>query len=204
MPDKKKSPEFVVTDRRKFTSEGELREETTPPEAPAAPPPMASPATPASAATPATPTAVASPSATASVPEPPAAPDDIPPPPSPDEQRASQDAYQGRRLEVPDASGQGRTHDYQMTFERLVASLYMTAMVQMGLIREEGAEPLADLVGAQQTIDTIGLLAEKTSGNLTDAEVGLLQNSLYELRMAFVEITNALARPPQPPGGGPR
>jgi len=48
------------------------------------------------------------------------------------------------------------------------------------------------------------LLAEKTRGNLTDAEVGLLQNSLYELRMAFVEITNALARPPQPPGGGPR
>ncbi len=196
MPEKKKTPEFVVTDRRMFTSEGELREETTPPsEAPAISAPVASPEAPA---------AVAGPSAKASAAEPAEPPHDIPPPPSPDEQRASHDAYQGRRLGVPDASGQGRAHDNQMTFERLVASLYMTAMVQLGLIREEGAEPLADLVGAQQTIDTIGLLAEKTRGNLTDAEVALLQNSLYELRMAFVEITNALARPPQPPGGGPR
>jgi hypothetical protein len=102
---------------------------------------------------------------------------------------------------VPDPAGRGRADDFQMTFDRLIASLYMTAMVQLGMIREEGAEPLADLVGAQQTIDTIGLLAEKTRGNLTDAEASLLQNSLYELRMAFVEITNALARPPQPPGG---
>ncbi len=194
MPDKKKAPEFVVTDRRMFTSEGELREETIPPnEAPAISAPVASPEAPAAVA--------ASPSAKAAGAEPVAPAHDIPPPPSPDEQRASQDAYQGRRLGVPDASGQGRAHDYQMTFERLVASLYMTAMVQLGLIREEGAEPLADLVGAQQTIDTIGLLAEKTRGNLTDAEVALLQNSLYELRMAFVEITNALTRPPQPPGG---
>ena len=196
MPDKNKTPEFVVTDRRKFTSEGERRDEAaSPSEAPATPPPVASPATPA---------ADAGHSAKVSVEEPVAGPHDIPPPPTPDEQRASQDAYQGRRLGVPDPSGHGRAHDYQMTFERLVASLYMTAMVQLGLIREEGAEPLADLVGAQQTIDTIGLLAEKTRGNLTDAEVALLQNSLYELRMAFVEITNALARPPQPPGGGPR
>lgn len=195
MPDKNKTPEFVVTDRRKFTPEGERRDEAaSPSEAPTAPPPAASPATPADAC----------PSAEASVEQSPSAPHDIPPPPTPDEQRASQDAYQGRRLGVPDASGHDRAHDHQMTFERLVASLYMTAMVQLGLIREEGAEPLADLVGAQQTIDTIGLLAEKTRGNLTDAEVALLQNSLYELRMAFVEITNALARPPQPPGGGPR
>lgn len=187
MPEKKKTPEFVVTDRRKFTSEGELRDDSAPlPEAPAPPAP---------------PALAESPSAAAPTPEPPPAARDVPPPPSADEQRASHDAYQGRRLGAQGAV-RSRAEDFQMTFERLVASLYMTAMVQLGLIREEGAEPLADLVGAQQTIDTIGLLAEKTRGNLTDAEVSLLQNSLYELRMAFVEITNALARPPQPPGSG--
>ncbi|MGH9555371.1 MAG: DUF1844 domain-containing protein [Terriglobales bacterium] len=194
MPEKNKAPEFVVTDRRKFTSEGELRDEAA-----------ASPETPAPSTAPAP---VESPAATTAAPETPPAADetppaarDIPPPPTADEQRASQDAYQGRRLGVQGA-GRSRADDFQMTFERLIASLYMTAMVQLGLIREEGAEPLADLVGAQQTIDTIGLLAEKTRGNLTDAEASLLQNSLYELRMAFVELTNALARPPQPPGGG--
>jgi hypothetical protein len=55
-----------------------------------------------------------------------------------------------------------------------------------------------DIIGARQTIDTLSLLSEKTKGNLTAAEGNFLQNSLYELRMAYVEVTNALARPPQP------
>jgi hypothetical protein len=42
-------------------------------------------------------------------------------------------------------------------------------------------------------------LSEKTKGNLTSAEENFLQNCLYELRMAYVEVTNALARPPQTP-----
>jgi hypothetical protein len=51
------------------------------------------------------------------------------------------------------------------------------------------------------------VLAEKTKGNLTMQEDNLLQNCLYELRMAFIEITNAIARGPAPgapgvPGGG--
>jgi hypothetical protein len=55
------------------------------------------------------------------------------------------------------------------------------------------------LIGARQTIDTLSLLSEKTKGNLTRAEENFLQNCLYELRMAYVEVTNALARPPQTP-----
>ena len=41
-------------------------------------------------------------------------------------------------------------------------------------------------------------MAEKTKGNLTPTEENFLQNSLYEVRMAYVEVTNALSRPPQP------
>ena len=85
-----------------------------------------------------------------------------------------------------------------MTFERFMASLYMTAMMQLGLMHEQGGQPRVDLIGARQTIDTLSLLSEKTKGNLTAAESGFLQNSLYELRMAYVEVTNALAHPPQP------
>ena len=36
------------------------------------------------------------------------------------------------------------------------------------------------------------------ANNLTAVEENFLQNSLYELRMAYVEVTNALARPPKP------
>ena len=80
-----------------------------------------------------------------------------------------------------------------------MASLYMTAMLQLGLMHEQGGQPRVDLIGARQTIDTLSLISDKTKGNLTPAETAFLQNSLYELRMAYVEVTNALARPPQTP-----
>ena len=57
-----------------------------------------------------------------------------------------------------------------MTFERFMASLYMSAMLQLGLMQEEGGQPRIDLLGARQTIDTLSLLSEKTKGNLTSAE----------------------------------
>lgn len=91
-----------------------------------------------------------------------------------------------------------------MTFERFLASLYMTAMLQLGLMHEQGGQPRVDIIGARQTIDTISLIAEKTKGNLTPVEQNFLQNSLYELRMAYVEVTNALARPPQATGTDPK
>jgi hypothetical protein len=85
-----------------------------------------------------------------------------------------------------------------MTFERFLASLYMTSMLQLGLMHEQGGQPRLDIIGARQTIDTLALLVEKTKGNLTPTEEAFLQNSLYEVRMAYVEVTNALSRPPQP------
>ena len=51
---------------------------------------------------------------------------------------------------------------------------------------------------AQLLIDQLVMIQEKTKGNLTAAEQNFLQNTLYELRMAYVEVTNVLARPPQP------
>jgi len=65
-------------------------------------------------------------------------------------------------------------------------------------MHQQGEQPRVDIVGARQTIDTLSLLSEKTRGNLTPTEQNFLQNSLYEVRMAYVEVTNALSRPPQP------
>jgi hypothetical protein len=88
--------------------------------------------------------------------------------------------------------------EFEMTFERFLASLYMTAMLQLGLMHQQGEQPHVDILGARQTIDTLSLMAEKTKGNLTPTEETFLQNSLYEVRMAYVEVTNALSRAPQP------
>jgi hypothetical protein len=81
----------------------------------------------------------------------------------------------------------------------------MTALMQLGLMHPEGAEPRLDLIGARSTIDTLALLEQKTRGNLTEAENKMLQHSLYELHLAFVEVTNVITRPPDaPPASPPR
>jgi Domain of unknown function (DUF1844) len=196
MAEKKQESGFTVTDRRLFTEDGELRkevpEETEVPKvvAPAAAVPIAA-------------------KESASIADPvadfPAEADGIagqsaPPPPTAAEQQAQADAYRESAQELDsrvELSGRS-AKEFEMTFERFLASLYMTAMLQLGLMHQQGEQPRIDILGARQTIDTLSLIAEKTKGNLTSTEENFLQNSLYEVRMAYVEVTNALSRPPQP------
>lgn len=176
----KKQESFTVTDRRLFTAEGEIRKEVTPEEV--------------ASSAPAADSAAAK--QTASKQD-----RDMPPTPSAAEQKEQADAYRKSAKDLDtrvELSGHS-AKDLEMTFERFMASLYMTAMLQLGLMHEQGGQPRIDLIGARQTIDTLSLLSEKTKGNLTRAEETFLQNVLYELRMAYVEVTNALSRPPQTP-----
>src|SRR5207249_2356083 len=92
-----------------------------------------------------------------------------------------------------------RPEAMEATFESFIASLYMSAMFQLGMLREkEESQPQVDLVGARHTIDTLSMLQEKTRGNISANEESILQDCLFRLRMAFVEITNLLTRPPAP------
>lgn len=169
----KKNESFTVTDRRLFTADGELRPEASEEE----------PQQPSSQPAPAAPTQESP----------------VPPSPSAAEQKEQADAYQQSSLEMDravEASGHS-AKDLEITFERFLASLYMTGMVQLGLMHEQGGQAQLDLIGARQTIDTMALLSDKTKGNLTTKEQNFLQNALYELRMAYVEVTNAIARGPQ-------
>jgi len=189
MPEKRREESsFTVTDRRLFTPDGELRsdvpEESAPPKPVASAPQESAPTSPQPSAT------------DVSTPE----DRDMPTPPSSAEQEAQAAAYKKSAKDLDtqvELSGHS-VKDFEITFERFLASLYMTAMLQLGLMRQQGAQPQVDIIGARQTIDTLSLISEKTKGNLTPTEANFLQNSLYELRMAYVEVTNALARPPQP------
>lgn len=98
-----------------------------------------------------------------------------------------------------------KAEEFQMSFDRFTASLYMTALMQLGLVQEQGGQPRVDLLGARQTIDTLVLVRDKTKGNLTPQEENMLNNSLYEVQMAYVEVTNAVTRKvqPAPPGAVP-
>ena len=187
MKEKKQEPEFVVTDRRKFTESGEVREGTEERKEEATLGKQEAKAQPASDS---------SDSATDARIE---HQREAPPITEAEHQAQTREYDEGnKRLDdvLREKTG-GRTPSVEMTFERLIASLYMTAMLQLGLMAPEGEQPRADILGARQTIDTLGILSEKTKGNLTPAEQNLLQQSLFDLRMAYLELTNAITRPPE-------
>jgi hypothetical protein len=78
-------------------------------------------------------------------------------------------------------------------------------MIQMGAGTQEGQRPRVDILGARTTTDLLGVLAEKTKGNLTDGEQRVLDSVLFETRMAFLELTSMITvqgiAPPPPPKG---
>jgi hypothetical protein len=78
-----------------------------------------------------------------------------------------------------------------VTFVGFVVSLVHTAYLHFGDVADpasSGPEP-ADLPAAQQIIDILALLEEKTRGNLSAEERQVLEQALYELRLRYVQAT---------------
>ena len=74
------------------------------------------------------------------------------------------------------------------TFQTLVATLASQAMNSLGMLAEEGKEPpKANFDHAKFVIDLLGVLEEKTKGNLSEPEGAMIRGVLTDLRMAFVE-----------------
>jgi hypothetical protein len=75
-----------------------------------------------------------------------------------------------------------------VTFSAFVYSLSTSALVHLGEIPEPLSERMdKNLPLAKQTIDILGILQEKTKGNLTQDEENLLNSFLYDLRMRYVK-----------------
>jgi hypothetical protein len=75
-------------------------------------------------------------------------------------------------------------------FPGLVSMLATQVFFALGLIATEqnkGAEP--DLEMAKFNIDMLSVLEEKTKGNLGDDEEKMLTDTLQQLRMAFVQVS---------------
>lgn len=195
-----KPPSFTVSDRRKFTQDGDLRDEST-----------------TSEATTSAPTAVGE--------EPAPEPRLVTPPPAIEEEAVQAEeeepipeptaqesaeqhaAYQQSSQDIDTMLRQanpGMGASAAVTMEHIIQSMYISAVVAMGGATEPGQKPRIDIIGARQSIDMLAVLQEKTKGNLTEKEQRLLQNALFELRMMFLEITNAIAQQAQKPPKGTR
>lgn len=87
--------------------------------------------------------------------------------------------------------GAGKGELPKVDFSTFVLSLGTTALFQMGFAPdpESGCTGPADPLLAQQTIETLVMLREKTLGNLDEEERNLFDSLLYELRIKFVEIS---------------
>jgi hypothetical protein len=213
--------EFVVNDRRKFTAEGEIRPDA-PPSVPKPPRPetlQPKDDTESSArliehVDHQGPQPVSSEpvSSTSEPTESEEHDEQLPPAPTAEQTEQAKRAFDAtvERLDTAiRATNPGMDRLPEMTFERVVQSLYMQALMQLGGAAAPGQQPHVDLLGARQTIDMLAVLADKTKGNLSASESTLMESALFEVHMGFLEVTQALARqsagrpsgPPSPTTG---
>lgn len=75
----------------------------------------------------------------------------------------------------------------KIDFSTFIFSLNSSALVHLGLVEDPASgQKTKNFPVAKQTIDILGMLEEKSRGNLTDDEEKLLKNILHDLRMMYV------------------
>ena len=212
---------FVINDRRKFRMDGEPRESLpadaaataeAPPESVPGPVAVPSPTkldAPATGPIPISSAHTNSAHLVTPVPEPAEAEPDLesavdeemqrelPPPPTAEEieqVRAAYEATSERLDTMMRSQNLGAEPVPPMDFTRMVQSIYMSAMMQLGAGTQQGQQARVDLIGAKQSIDMLGVIADKAGSNLSDVETQLIDAALFEVRMGFLEITQLLAR----------
>ena len=199
------TPKFEVIDRRRMkAAEEEKEREQAQPEASAP-----APQPPAASSEPAPGPRLVIPEEKAEEGEAAAGVEDLmpgmPPAPTAEESQQQKSAYDASAQRLEDlvrAQNPGVGAQPPVGFEHLVQQLYLSAMIQMGAGTQEGQRPRVDILGAKQTIDLMGVLADKTQGNLNAREQGLLDSALFEVRMAFLELTNMITMQTPPPAAG--
>jgi hypothetical protein len=121
-----------------------------------------------------------------------------PEPPPPGRPRDPGNRPVGERVDTGKRPG-GEPHAVGgPTFLDLVGTLQLGAMLHLGMIQgPDGRQSPVNLPAAKDSIDMLGLLQEKTKGNLSPEEADVLSEGLYHIRMAYMAALKAAA-----PGSG--
>jgi hypothetical protein len=97
---------------------------------------------------------------------------------------ATSDAAAAYSAAMP-SSAEGR----EISFFSIVHYLSMNVLFLLGEIPPPPGQPVqTDLAAAQQMIDMLAVLQQKTAGNLDKSEEAMLGQVLYDLRMRYVEL----------------
>ena len=79
------------------------------------------------------------------------------------------------------------------SFQMLVGTIASQAVMGLGAVRDpKSGGVVVDLEAARFAIDLLGVIEEKTKGNLTDEEAKELTQALAELRHRFVQVSDAV------------
>jgi biotin carboxyl carrier protein len=80
----------------------------------------------------------------------------------------------------------------EMTFASFLVGLSAQVLIHLGEVPDPASgEVYRDFVGAQQLIDLIAILQEKTRGNLDASEASMIEAILFDLRMKYVELAGS-------------
>ena len=94
----------------------------------------------------------------------------------------------GKTEEPPKEAASAKEALPEIDFNSFIFSLSTSALIQLGEIEDPFTKKSAkNLPLAKQTIDLIGMLKEKTKGNLTPQEERVIESILYDLRMRYVK-----------------
>lgn len=84
--------------------------------------------------------------------------------------------------------GQADPPHPEIDFVSFVMSLAASALLHMGEHEDGTSGGPVNPPLAKQTIDIIGMLREKTRGNLTAEEDHIIETALYDLRIRYLQI----------------
>jgi hypothetical protein len=109
-----------------------------------------------------------------------------------EEERAESSEEEAQAPDSEDAAASGEDAESfqlpEINFATFIFSLNSSVLAHLGIIDDPASgKKVKNLALAKQTIDILGMLEEKTRGNLTEDEESMLKNILYDLRMIYVK-----------------
>ena len=97
--------------------------------------------------------------------------------------------------DAPSGAGAQSAAAEPVTFSTFILGLSTQALLHLGDVADPTSGHVArDLDAAKHVIDILGILREKTRGNVEPAEESLLESMLYDLRMRYVALMRSGAK----------
>ena len=112
--------------------------------------------------------------------------------------QAEKDAFKQLDSDKDDSSGAEAQPFPEASFPMLVTTLATQATIALGqTVAPDSEKAHVDLNLAKHLVDTLGIIEEKTQGNLTEEESGMLTSVLHQLRMLFVAAQGQASSQPE-------